>query len=150
MARFSTATHWGAYGVETQDGEVVSMEPFPEDPDPSLIGFGMPQAIKDPVRIEQPMIRKSWLDSEGKDSSIKRGEGQYVAVSWEKAIKLVAIANSCGFAVFPKNKKSKEITNIATTGYKILTPNFAPLLNIIALSIRTNGALINLLSGIKI
>ena len=37
MARFSTATHWGAYGVETQDGEVVSMEPFPEDPDPSPI-----------------------------------------------------------------------------------------------------------------
>ena len=90
MAKFSTATHWGAYGVETEDGKIVSMKPFSEDPDPSPIGFGMPQALGDPVRIQQPMIRKGWLDKKDGKSTSRRGEGQYVAVSWEKAIKLVA------------------------------------------------------------
>ena len=81
---------WGAYGVETEDGKIVSMKPFSEDPDPSPIGFGMPQALGDPVRIQQPMIRKGWLDRKDGKSASRRGEGQYVAVSWEKAIKLVA------------------------------------------------------------
>ena len=58
MKKFTTVTHWGAYKIETRDGNIVSMLPFSQDPDPSPIGLGMPQAIQDPVRIQQPMIRE--------------------------------------------------------------------------------------------
>ena len=72
MGKYSTVTHWGAYEVETSDGKVVSMQPFSEDPDPSPIGLGMPQAIQDPVRIHQPMIRKGWLDRRNSKKSSRR------------------------------------------------------------------------------
>jgi biotin/methionine sulfoxide reductase len=90
MGKFSTVTHWGAYEVQTSDGKVVSMQPFSQDPDPSPIGFGMPQAIQDPVRIQQPMIRKGWLDWKNGGNSSRRGSGPFIPVSWERAIQLAA------------------------------------------------------------
>ena len=62
MNKLMTATHWGAYQVSAEGGQVVSLTPFDDDPDPSPIGYGMPQALNDPVRIQQPMVRKAWLD----------------------------------------------------------------------------------------
>jgi biotin/methionine sulfoxide reductase len=88
--KFKTVTHWGTYEVETQNGMVVSLESFSEDPDPSPIGFGMPEALQDPVRINQPMIRKGWLNKKGREKSSRRGADTYVAVSWQKAIDLAA------------------------------------------------------------
>ena len=87
--KFRTVTHWGTYEVETINGQVIALEPFCGDPDPSPIGFGMPQAIEDPVRIQQPMIRKGWLEAKGVKSS-RRGTGRYVAVSWDRAIEFAA------------------------------------------------------------
>ena len=40
--KFRTVTHWGTYDVETINGQVIALEPFCGDPDPSPIGFGMP------------------------------------------------------------------------------------------------------------
>jgi biotin/methionine sulfoxide reductase len=44
MNKFTTATHWGAYEVEVEDGKVSALTPIAADPDPSPIGPGMPQA----------------------------------------------------------------------------------------------------------
>ncbi|MEK9678963.1 MAG: molybdopterin-dependent oxidoreductase [Rhodospirillaceae bacterium] len=88
MNKFTTATHWGAYEVEVEDGKVSALTPIAADPDPSPIGPGMPQALYDPARIQQPMIRKAWLDKKGGKS---RGQGPFVAVSWERALDLAAI-----------------------------------------------------------
>ncbi len=88
MEKFWTVTHWGAYKVGTSDGKVVSMEPFSQDPDPSPIGLGMPQAIQDPIRIQQPMIRKGWLDRKNRKHSSRRGSGPFISVSWERSIQL--------------------------------------------------------------
>ena len=90
MKTYSTATHWGAYNVETDNDRIVSMHPFSADPDPSQIGLGMPQAIHDRVRIEQPMIRKGWLDKNEGTQSSPRGSGPYIPVSWETASEIVA------------------------------------------------------------
>ena len=90
MKTYSTATHWGAYNVETDNDRIVSMHPFFADPDPSQIGLGMPQAIHDRVRIEQPMIRKGWLDKNEGSQSSPRGSGSYIPVSWETASEIVA------------------------------------------------------------
>ena len=85
-----TATHWGAYQVSTEGGQVVSLTPFADDPDPSPIGYGMPQALNDPVRIQQPMVRKAWLEKISNGHSEGRGKGPFVSVSWDRALDLVA------------------------------------------------------------
>ena len=64
MTKYMTATHWGAYQVEVEDGQVSALTPFDQDPDPSPIGLGMPQALSDAVRIRQPMVRKAWLEND--------------------------------------------------------------------------------------
>jgi biotin/methionine sulfoxide reductase len=90
MKKFTTVTHWGAYEIETKDENIVSMLPFSQDPDPSPIGLGIPQAIQDPVRIQHPMIREGWLNKKNGKTSGRRGSGSFVSVSWERAIRLVA------------------------------------------------------------
>jgi len=90
MNKFMTSTHWGAYEVEVEDGQVTAMTPFDHDPDPSAIGPGMPQALTDAVRIKQPMVRKAWLENGPENHGGGRGKGPYVAVSWERAWELAA------------------------------------------------------------
>ena len=94
MTKYMTATHWGAYQVEVENGQVSALTPFDHDPDPSPIGLGMPQALSDAVRIRQPMVRKAWLekgrDQTGATPTKGRGKGPFVAVSWERAWDLAA------------------------------------------------------------
>ena len=90
MNKLMTATHWGAYHVNSEDGQVLSLTPFDDDPSPSPIGFGMPEALDDPVRITQPMIRKEWLENGPAENARGRGKGPFVAVSWDRAFELVA------------------------------------------------------------
>ena len=73
-----TAKRWGAYTARVENGRVTALEPNPEDPDPSPIGPGMPQAIDDTARIAMPMFRRGWLDglkagTPGGDTDLSRG-----------------------------------------------------------------------------
>jgi len=45
---FLTATHWGVYRAEVDDGRLVEMHSFEEDRDPSAIGKGLVDAINSP------------------------------------------------------------------------------------------------------
>ena len=56
-----TATHWGTYRVEVEDGRVAALKDFEEDPDPSPIGPGIVSSLHSPSRITAPMVRESWL-----------------------------------------------------------------------------------------
>jgi len=85
-----TLTHWGAYDAEVADGQLTALRPISGDPDPSPIGPGMVQAVDDAVRIHQPMVRKDWLDMGPEAHAGRRGRGPFVAVSWERALDLVA------------------------------------------------------------
>jgi biotin/methionine sulfoxide reductase len=88
-----TATHWGNYLVEVRAGELHAVYPRADDPAPSPIGPGMPQAHRSQARILAPMVRKGWLtDGPG---ATRRGEGHrgaepFVEVSHEHACRLVA------------------------------------------------------------
>ncbi|MDH3233734.1 MAG: molybdopterin-dependent oxidoreductase [Alphaproteobacteria bacterium] len=90
VSTFRTATHWGAYDVEVVDGRLTALQPIPSDPDPSPIGPGMVQAIDDTARIRAPMVRKDWLDNGPTARAGRRGRGPFVAVSWQRALDLVA------------------------------------------------------------
>ena len=59
---FPTATQWGTYDAEVEDGRLKRLSDYPDDPAPSIIGAGMVDAIDDEARIRRPMVRKSFLE----------------------------------------------------------------------------------------
>jgi biotin/methionine sulfoxide reductase len=82
-----TTSHWGAFAVSVDNGRIVSTKPIDIDPEPSDIALNVPAAVHHKSRIDQPYIRKGWL--EGNRGS-RRGEDEYVPVPWSKAIDLAA------------------------------------------------------------
>ena len=82
-----TTSHWGAFAVSVDNGRIVSTKPIDIDPEPSDIALNVPAAVHHKSRIDQPYIRKGWL--EGNRES-RRGEDEYVPVPWSKAIDLAA------------------------------------------------------------
>ncbi len=84
-----TATHWGTYRVEAEDGVVKALHPFEIDPDPSPISTGIVDVLDAPSRIKAPMVRKSWLENGPGAAKDKRGAEPFVQVSWEEAEKIV-------------------------------------------------------------
>ncbi len=87
---YLTMNHWGAYWAEVEDGALVSMRPFGEDPNPSPIGMGLVDAINAPNRITAPMVRKSWLKNGPGANTELRGKEAFVAVDWPTVEGLVA------------------------------------------------------------
>lgn len=85
-----TATHWGVYRAQVEDGRITGLKDFEDDPDPSPIGHGIVDALHAPSRITAPMVRESWLrDGPGAAPELRGREG-YVKVSWDKVAELVA------------------------------------------------------------
>jgi biotin/methionine sulfoxide reductase len=86
-----TASHWGVYNVETDRfGRIVGTTPFALDPNPSPIAAALPQVVRDPLRIDRPYVRESFLRSPQSPSGAKRGQERFVPVSWDSALDLVA------------------------------------------------------------
>ena len=84
-----TMTHWGVYEVETADGHIADVRPWSEDPDPSPIGRSM-KAVDHERRVRHPMVREGWLEHGPGGRRERRGAERFVAVSWERALDLVA------------------------------------------------------------
>jgi biotin/methionine sulfoxide reductase len=79
--------HWGAFLAEVEDGRLIGVRPFARDPDPSPMLEAIPAAVYSPTRIERPMVRQGWLEGRGGEG---RGREPFVAVSWDRALDLVA------------------------------------------------------------
>lgn len=89
MARTPTLTHWGAYEIETEDGRITEVHPYPGDPDPSPIGRSM-RAHDHPLRVRRPAVRRSWLEGGPGTDTHLRGVEPFVQVSWDHALELAA------------------------------------------------------------
>lgn len=87
---FPTATQWGTYDAEVEDGRLKRLNDYPDDPAPSIIGAGMVDAIDDEARIRRPMVRKSFLEKGFSSNKNERGAEAFVPVSWETALDLAA------------------------------------------------------------
>jgi biotin/methionine sulfoxide reductase len=85
-----TSTHWGTYEVEVAGNRVVALRPFDRDPDPSPIGEGLVDAVEAECRIAQPMVRAGYLAGGPAAGGAGRGAEPFVAVSWDRALDLVA------------------------------------------------------------
>ena len=88
-----TAAHWGVYEA-VGEGDTLRLRAFADGPSPSPIGLSMLDAARGPVRVRQPVVRKSWFDARrtGSDQvhGDRRGSDPYVEVSWDEALDLVA------------------------------------------------------------
>ncbi|MET7996716.1 molybdopterin-dependent oxidoreductase [Amycolatopsis sp. NPDC005232] len=85
-----TASHWGVYRVETDrdTGEILATGGVPFDRDPSPLQAGLPQTVRDRMRIDQPYVREGYLRSRTA-SREQRGAEAFVPVSWDRALDLV-------------------------------------------------------------
>ena len=90
MNRYRTATHWGVYEVDVMDDQIVDVHSIGEDPVPSSAGQALKEAASHSTRIDQPYVRKGWLDDPDGRNKRLRGCDEFVPVSWENAFELAA------------------------------------------------------------
>ena len=84
----ATGTHWGTYQVTAENGRITTVDGHPADPDPSPIGQALRAATD--LRVERPVVRRSWLDNGPGANTDLRGREPFVEVDWDRAIDLVA------------------------------------------------------------
>ncbi|WP_173934756.1 molybdopterin-dependent oxidoreductase [Chelativorans sp. Marseille-P2723] len=82
-----TLSHWGISRPVVKNGKLVAMKAADHDPAPSAISDNYLAAIRGPMRIAQPMVRRGWLAGDG---GAARGEDAFVPVPWDDACDLVA------------------------------------------------------------
>ncbi|MEJ0015374.1 MAG: molybdopterin guanine dinucleotide-containing S/N-oxide reductase [Acetobacteraceae bacterium] len=82
------SSHWGAFTARWQDDR-LAVRPYPSDPDPSPILDNFTTALRHPTRITRPMVRRGWLER-GPGPDDRRGRDEFVAVSWDRALDLLA------------------------------------------------------------
>lgn len=87
-----TLTHWGAYRVQSRGSDIVSVKPLTDDLEPSAIGQSLLDTRSSPMRIQQPMVRASYLEKGRLASTVTRGTEPFVPVDWETAVELAASA----------------------------------------------------------
>ncbi len=82
------SAHWGAFSAGMRDGKLVVL-PHPADPDPNLLLQNFPDSLRHRARIARPMVRRGWLEH-GPRPDDRRGRDKFVAVSWDRALDLLA------------------------------------------------------------
>ena len=82
-----TSAHWGSYRAEGE-GAALRLVPLADDPNPSMIGSGWLDAVRDrDARIAAPMVRRGWLERRDRAS---RNADSFVEVGWDEALDLAA------------------------------------------------------------
>ena len=59
-----TTSHWGAFNVFVENDKIIKTEPFEADPAPPQISELVPKAVHHSKRIDQPYVRKGWIDKD--------------------------------------------------------------------------------------
>ena len=90
IRRVPHCSHWGAYTVLVEDGRIVGVEPFPDDPDPSPIIHSVTGWADPAKRVLKPLVRREWLERREKADGAGRGRDSYVEVGWDEVLDLVA------------------------------------------------------------
>lgn len=85
-----SGSHWGVFRGRVENGRLVEVTPWEKDPHPNIMLEGMMDSIYSPSRIKYPMVRRAWLEHGPGADPDGRGTGDFVRVSWDKALDLVA------------------------------------------------------------
>lgn len=82
-----SVSHWGAFRMLVENGVLTGVAPFEFDPHPTPLIDAWPEMLTSPLRVASPVVRRGWLAGDG---GAARGEDDFVTVSWEHALELVA------------------------------------------------------------
>ncbi len=82
------SAHWGAFSA-SWDGTELKVQPHPADPDPNPIIDNMIDALRHPIRVARPMVRKGWLE-DGPGPDARRGSDEYVEMDWDDVLDRLA------------------------------------------------------------
>jgi len=83
------STHWGTYKFSKDENNKIHLDNWELDSSPTEFGLGLADAANDHLRIDQPYVRKGWLDNKGKSDG-KRGKDGFIPISWDKAFELAS------------------------------------------------------------
>ncbi|WP_321504470.1 trimethylamine-N-oxide reductase TorA [Breoghania sp.] len=85
-----SASHWGVFHAKVEDGKFVSLRPWDKDPFPNDAVHGVQDVVYNAARIRYPMVRRAYLENGPNAERDSRGAGDFVKVSWDQALDLVA------------------------------------------------------------
>ncbi len=85
-----TAAHWGIMEAAVAGGRVTKVLPFAKDPAPTKMLAGLADLPHSPTRVAYPMVRKDYLKHGAAGDRSLRGRDEFVRVSWDEALDLVA------------------------------------------------------------
>lgn len=89
VQRIPHATHFGAFYADVQDGKIVGITPQESDKRPTSLTQALVDRNYSKSRIKYPYVRKSYLEGKAGNNEL-RGNDEFVRVSWDKALELVA------------------------------------------------------------
>ena len=89
-AEVINASHWGVFKARVEGGRFVSTVAHSIDKFPSAMIEALPDQVYSPTRIQYPMVRRGFLEKGHKSDRTERGNGEFVRVTWDKALELVA------------------------------------------------------------
>ncbi|MGJ5178576.1 molybdopterin guanine dinucleotide-containing S/N-oxide reductase [Bradyrhizobium oligotrophicum] len=85
-----SCSNFGAFWAKVEGGRVVKVRPWEGDPHPIATIEGAVDLAYSPSRIRYPMVRRAWLEKGPGAEPETRGRDDFVRVSWDKALDLVA------------------------------------------------------------
>ena len=85
-----SASHWGAFLVDVEDGRMRKVYPRLANDSPSPILGSIIDSVYSRTRIDSPMARAGWLEHGPRRNDPGRGAEPFVRVSWDRALDLVA------------------------------------------------------------
>ena len=88
--KFRTATQWGVYEVQVEEGRIVDVLDSPLDPEPSPLGRALVDGIQNDARVKRPAVRRGWMTGENRARHL-RGEDEFVDVPWDEALDMASM-----------------------------------------------------------
>ncbi|MBS9782806.1 MAG: trimethylamine-N-oxide reductase TorA [Arcobacter sp.] len=86
-----SAAHWGMLKLTIKNGKIIKSEPFQKTSNvENSLQYYTDDLVYAKDRIKYPMVRKSYLENPDKPKGELRGKEEWVRVSYEQAIKLIA------------------------------------------------------------
>lgn len=85
-----SASHWGAFNATVTDGRWTGVKGWDQDLFPSPMLEGVMDSVYSPTRIKYPMVRRAYLEGGPGAAPETRGKDDFVRVSWDEALDLVA------------------------------------------------------------
>lgn len=83
-------TSIGPMWLVKQAGKVVGVVPLAQDRAPERLLEAMPDRLYNRARVQAPMVRRDFLKNREKSDRTGRGTADFVEVSWDDALQLVA------------------------------------------------------------